>query len=202
LFDIKNKNIVNDLALTDATGTVMIFNVQSGEQRSRGVELDATATLSDNWQLYFSYSYMDAKITEFSGNDDAILAQDPSTLDSAGQANYRNVKRFHDAPLQMSAPQLANLWTRYDFTRGALRGFYVAGGINYVYDQTLLPDSPDWSHQTYRLINAKVGYNWDWQGRRMKLDLMGKNLTDDYYRPSQSTRSRPREYLLSLSASF
>jgi iron complex outermembrane receptor protein len=201
-FDVKNKNIVNDLAQTDDTGSVVIFNVQSGEQRSRGVELDATATLSDNWQLYFSYSYMDARITEFSGNDDAILAQDPSTLDSAGQQNYRNVKRFNDAPLQMSAPQLANLWTRYDFTSGELRGFYVAGGINYVYDQALLPDSPDWYHQTYRLVNIKAGYEWNWQGRRMVLDLMGKNLTDEYYRPSQSTRSRPREYLLSLSAKF
>jgi iron complex outermembrane receptor protein len=145
---------------------------------------------------------MDARITEFSGNDDAILAQDPSTLDSAGQQNYRNVKRFNDAPLQMSAPQLANLWTRYDFTSGELRGFYVAGGINYVYDQALLPDSPDWYHQTYRLVNIKAGYEWNWQGRRMVLDLMGKNLTDEYYRPSQSTRSRPREYLLSLSAKF
>jgi iron complex outermembrane receptor protein len=202
IFDIKNRNIVNDLAQTDATGSVVIYNVQSGEQRSTGVELDATATLSDNWQLYFSYSYMDARITEFSGNDDAILAQDPSTLDSAGQENYRNVKRFHDAPLQMSAPQLANLWSRYDFTQGALHGIYVAGGINYVYDQTLLPDSPDWSRQTYKLINAKIGYNWNWQGRRMNLDMMGKNLTDEYYRPSQSTRSRPREYLLSLSAKF
>jgi iron complex outermembrane receptor protein len=199
LFDIKNRNIVNDLAQTDDTGSVVIYNVQSGEQRSRGVELDLSATLSDNWQVYFSYTYMDARITEFSGNDDAILAQDPSTLDSAGQANYRNVKRFHDAPLQMSAPQLANLWTRYDFSLGALHGFYVAGGINYVYDQTLLPDSPDWSNQTYRLINAKVGYSWSWQGKRVNLDLMGKNLTDEYYRPSQSTRSRPREYLLSLS---
>jgi iron complex outermembrane receptor protein len=145
---------------------------------------------------------MDARITEFSGNDDAILAQDPSALDSAEQENYRNVKRFNGAPLQMSAPQLANLWTRYDFNGGALRGFYVAGGINYVYDQALLPDSPDWAHQTYRLINVKAGYDWRWQGRRMNLDLMGKNLTDEYYRPSQSTRSRPREYLLSLSVKF
>jgi iron complex outermembrane receptor protein len=201
-FDIKNRNIVNDLAQTDDFGSVVIYNVQSGEQRSTGVELDTTATLSGNWQLYFSYSYMDARITEFSGNDDAILAQDPSTLDSSGQENYRNVKRFHEAPLQMSAPQLANLWTRYDFTRGALRGYYLAGGINYVYDQTLLPDSPDWSHQTYRLINVKAGYEWSWQGKRMNLDLMGKNLTDEYYRPSQSTRSRPREYLLSLSVRF
>jgi iron complex outermembrane receptor protein len=201
-FDIYNRNIVNDLAQTDETGSVVIYSVQSGEQRSSGVELDATATLSDNWQLYFSYSYMDARITEFSGNDDAILAQDPYSLDEAGQENYRNVRRFHDSRLQMSAPNIVNLWTRYDFTGGALSGLYVAGGVNHVRDQTLLPDSPDSSRQTYTLVNAKVGYAWNWQEQRLNLDLMGKNLTDENYRPSQSSRSRPREILLTLSAKF
>ncbi len=201
-FDIRNRNIVNDLARTDSGGSVVIYNVQSGEQRSQGVELDLTATPSDNWQFYFSYSYMDARITEFSGHDDAILAQDPATLDPAGQANYRNVLRLHDAPLQMSAPHLANFWTRYNFTRGPLDGAYLAGGFNYVHDQTILPDSPDFARQSYTLLNAKAGYEWNWQGHSLSLDLMGKNLTNEQYRPSQSTRSRPREYLLTLTARF
>ena len=71
----------------------MLDHVQSGTQQSRGVELDATITATDTWQVYLSYSYMDARITEFSGNDAAVLAQDPATLDAAGQANYRNVLR-------------------------------------------------------------------------------------------------------------
>ncbi len=202
LFDIRNRNIVNDLAHTDSGGSVVIYNVQSGEQRSTGFEFDTTATLSDNWQLYFSYSYMDARITEFSGNDDATLALDPSTLDAAGQENYRNVTRFHDAPLQMSAPHLANLWTRYDFSHDPQHSLYIAAGFNLVKDQTLQPDSPPSSRQSYTLFNAKLGYSFNWQGQHMKLDLMGKNLTNEQYRPSQSTRSRPREYLLTLSTRF
>lgn len=201
-FDIRNQNIVNDLAVTDASGAVKIFNVQSGEQRSRGVELDATATLTENWQVYASYSLMDARITEFSGNDAAILAQDPATLDAAGRANYKNVQRFHNAPLQMSAPRLANLWTRFNFTQEGLRGVHVGGGVNCVYDQTLLPDSPASSRQTYTLLNAMLGYAWTRDGRRMSVDLVGKNLTDQSYRPSQSTRARPREILLTFTARF
>jgi iron complex outermembrane receptor protein len=200
VFDVRNHNIVNDLAVTDSLGGVTIYNVQSGEQRSRGGEVDATITPSDNWQLYFSYSYMKARITEFSGNDNAILAQNPATLDAAGRANYKNVLRFHDAPLQMSAPHLANFWTRYNFTQDGLRGIYIAGGLNYVRDQTLLPDSPRSSRQTYTLLNAMIGYSWAWRGRRMSVELMGKNLADETYRPSQSTRSRPREFLLTLKA--
>lgn len=179
-----------------------IYNVQSGEQRSRGVELDATATLTPNWQLYVSYSLMNARITEFSGNDAAILAQDPALLDAAGQANYKNVLRYHNAPLQMSAPRLANLWTRYNFTQDGLRGLYIGGGVNFVSDQTLLPDSPESSRQTYTLVNAMVGYAWTRGDRRMNVALTGKNLTDQSYRPSQSTRSRPREFLVTFTASF
>ena len=201
-FDVRNQNIVNDLAMTDATGSVVIFNVQSGGQRSRGVEFDATATVTDNWQLYLSYSYMDARIVEFSGHDADVLAQDPSALDAAGQANYKNVKLLHNARLQMSAPHLANLWTRYDFAQGRLRGAYVGGGVNFVYDQTILPDSPSSLNQTYTLINALVGYSWAARGSRLSVDLMGKNLADEHYRPSQSTRGRPREFLLTFTARF
>jgi iron complex outermembrane receptor protein len=202
LFDIRNRNIVNDIAVTDAFGAVNIYNVQSGEQRSRGIELDSTATLSDNWQLYFSYSYMRARITEFSGNDAAILAQDPNTLNAVDQSYYKTVARFHDAPLQMSAPHLANLWSRYNFTQDRLRGLHVAGGFNHVRDQTLLSDSPKSSRQTYTLLNASVGYTWQSNGQPLSLELTGKNLLDARYRPSQSTRSRPREFLLTLSTRF
>ncbi len=201
-FDIRNRNIVNDLADTDSSGAVVIHNVQSGEQRSRGVEFDTTVTATDNWQFYLSYSYMDARITEFSGHDAAILAQDPSTLDAAGQENYKTVNLLHNATLQMSAPHLANFWTRYNFTQDGLKGLYVAGGFNFVYDQTILPDGPESSHQTYTLLNAIVGYAWRWRGHLLSLDLMGKNLADEYYRPSQSTRGRPREFLLTLTAKF
>lgn len=197
-FEVVNNNIVNDISfLNPDTGVQQFYNVQSGEQRSRGVEFDTTISLTDNWQAYLSYSYMDARIVEFSGNDAAILAAGPGT------PGYREVRRFHDAPLQMSAPHMANLWTRYDFTQGALEGFHVAGGVNFVYDQTLLPDTPEDHHQTYTLLNAMVGYTWQTgNGQWMSLDLMGKNLAGEEYRPSQSSRARPREFALSFTAKF
>jgi iron complex outermembrane recepter protein len=197
-FDLHNHNIVSDLASTMSTGSVVIYNIETGEQRSRGLEVDATITPVDEWQIYLSYSYMKARIAEFSGEDDAILAQDPSTLDAAGQANYKNVRRFHDAPLQMSAPHLANLWTRYNFGGAALLGVHVAGGASIVRDQTLLSDTPESAHQNYALIDVTVGYEWNLHGTDMVLDCMVKNLTNEHYRPSQSTRARPREFIVSL----
>lgn len=202
VFEIWNKNIVTDLATTNASGLAVTTPVQSGEQRSQGVEVDATVTATTHWQLYLSYSYMDARITEFTGNDSAILAQDPTTLDAAGKTNYKNASRYHNAPLQMSAPHIANLWTSYRLSKTRLRGLYVAGGLNYLYDQTLLPDTPPSAHQTYALLNATIGYAHAWRGHRMDLHVMGKNLANEHYRPSQSTRGRPREILLTLRASF
>jgi iron complex outermembrane receptor protein len=196
-FNLRNNRIVNDLSQTDATGSVVIHSTQSGEQRSRGIEFDATIVANDQWQIYVSYSYMDARITEFSGKDAEILAQDPTTLDAAGKVNYKNVSLLHGARLQMSAPHLANVWTRYDF-RGALAGCYVGGGVNVVREQTLLPDGPASERQSYTLVNMLAGYGWTMGERRMRVELMGKNLSDARYRPSQSTRARPREVLLTL----
>ena len=197
-FDLRNSRIVNDVAQTGADGAVSISSVQSGEQRSRGVELDATITASPRWQVYLSYAYTHARITEFSGNDAALLAQDPATLDAAGRLNYKNASLLHGARLQMSAPHVANLWTRHDFAGRGLGGLFVAGGVNIVRDQTLLPDGPAASRQSYTLANAMAGYSWLSGGRRLTIDLTGKNLTAARYRPSQSTRARPRELLLSL----
>lgn len=194
LFNLRNSKVITDLASTNADGTVGINSVQSGEQRSRGLELDATFLPSDNWQAYASYSYTDARIVEFSGRDAEILAQDPSTLDAAGRANYKNVSLLHGARLQMSAPHLANLWLRHDLGNGA----YLGGGFNFVKDQTLLPDSPPSLRQTYVLWNALAGYAWTRAGQRFSIELTGKNLGNEHYRPSQSTRSRPREVLATL----
>lgn len=201
-FDLRNRRIVNDLARTNAAGSVEIFNLQSGEQRSRGVELDLSLKPAPRWQVYLSYSYMDARIVEVTGHDAAVLAQDPATLDAAGQINYKNVRLLHGARLQMSAPHLANLWARHDFGPGPLEGAYLGGGLNIVRDQTLLPDGPAWSRQSYTLVNALAGYAWRANGRPMSLELAGKNLGDATYRPSQSTRARPREVLLTLRASM
>jgi len=201
VFEVSNKNIINDIAELDPNTGIQVFtSVQSGSQRSRGLELDATLQFTNHWQGYFSYSYMDAKIIEFSGDDETILSRDPATMSPAEKANYRNVARFHNAPLQMSAPHLANIWTRYNFIEAGLKGYYVAGGANLVFDQALLPDTPSEFHQTYTLYNALIGYSWKWQKYPMITELTGKNLTDVYYRPSQSSRSRPREFMISFTA--
>ena len=145
---------------------------------------------------------MDARITEFSGNDAAILAQNPATLDAAGQANYKNVKRFHDAPLQMSAPHLANLWTRYDFDARRAPG----PSCRRRRQLRLRPDAPA-RQPPIRPPDLRAAQRdgrllVDVAASSRDLEFMGKNLADEHYRPSQSTRSRPREFLVTLRGNF
>jgi len=197
-FQVRNSNIVNDISELDPTTGMQVFtNVQSGEQRCTGVELDATLTPRDNWQTYVSYSYNHARIVEFSGNDAAVLAAGPSA------PGYKEVLLFHNAPLQMSAPHLANLWTRYEIAAGPYRGLHAAGGVNVVVDQALLPDTPAAFHQTYALLNASVGSAWyPSPSVRANVELYGKNLTNREYRPSQSSRSRPLEVGAALTVTY
>ena len=203
-YSVEQSNIINDISeFNGVTGSQFFTNIQSGLQRSRGVEFDVTLSLTDNWQVYLSASYMDAEIVYlYSAETDAFyLNADPATLDAAQRANFKNVHRYHGKPLQMSAPRQYNLWTRYNFD-GNLKGFYVAGGFNHVDDQTLLPDTPDWAHQTYTLWNALVGYQTTISDRPVTFEINGKNLGNEYYRPSQSSRSRPREVSLTITTKF
>jgi iron complex outermembrane receptor protein len=103
----------------------------------------------------------------------------------------------------MSAPHLANLWTRYELTRWRLRGLYAAAGVNLVVDQALLPDTPSAYNQTYALVNALAGYGWTVRSDLpVSAEIYGKNLTNREYRPSQSTRSRPIEIGVALTVRY
>lgn len=198
LFEVRNSNIVNEIAELDPTTGVQLFTrLQSGEQRCSGIEVDLTLTPRDNWQTYLSYSYNRARIVEVTGNDAAILAAGPTA------PGYKETFLFHNAPLQMSAPHLANLWTRYELTRWRLSGLYAAAGVNLVVDQALLPDTPPAYNQTYALVNALAGYAWRVRSALpVSAEIYGKNLTNREYRPSQSTRSRPIEIGLALTVRY
>ncbi len=195
VFDVRNTDILYEVAELDASiGQQVFTRQQSGEQRCSGFELDATLSPIDDWQTYLSYSYNYARIVEHSGQDARILAAGPSA------PGYKEVALFHGAPLQMSAPHLANLWTRYDVSSGELRDIYLAAGTHLVFDQTLLPDTPARFRQTYALLNAMIGKSLELgTGLDGSVEVWGKNLTDRRYRPSQSTRSRPREVGIEVS---
>ncbi len=104
LFDLRQNN-----ALTASPDPASTGNVQTGQVRSRGLELEATAELTDNLKLLAAYTLQDVKITQGS-------AADP-TVGKTPTATPRN---------------LASLWLDYTLSGGPLRGMGFGAGVQYV----------------------------------------------------------------------
>ncbi len=85
------------------------FQVQTGEQRSRGVEIDVTGEILPGWNIITSYAFTDAEVTA----DNNI----PSTV---GQ------------PLRGVPQHQASLWTTYTVQEGDLQGLGLGLGLFYV----------------------------------------------------------------------
>lgn len=141
-----------------------LFRVQTGEQRSQGVEFDMTATLINGWNVIASYAYTDAEVTQ--DNDPALVNR------RLGNVPYNKV----------------TLWSTYHFQDGALKGFGLGGGI-YGYSsrnasifgpgQVELPG--------YVKVNAALYYNHDMEpgnwlhAKQVNVALNFRNLLDQRY---------------------
>lgn len=88
------------------------FSVQTGEVRSRGVELEGTVDLTSGLRATLAYSYNDAEITKDNPNASGISAE----------GNRPNLTPEH----------LASAWVDYTIQSGALQGLLFGGGVRYV----------------------------------------------------------------------
>ena len=100
LFDLTKTNVLT--TDTDNPG----FQVQTGEVRHKGLELEARGRLGSNLSAIFSYSYIDAEITRSNDGD---------------QGNRTAKVPEHQA----------SLWLDYAFD-GGLSGWSMGGGLRYV----------------------------------------------------------------------
>lgn len=129
------------------------FNVQTGEIRSRGFELEGTASLSRELDLIASYTYQDVKVTK------------------ANDVSKGNTPTFIPIPRNM-----ASLWADYTLRDGVLKNFGVGAGVRYVGAN---PGGADNSLEvpSYTVFDASAHY----QTGPWKLALNVTNLTNDDY---------------------
>ena len=138
--DLFDNKLSATLALYDLTLTNVLttdptdpdYSVQTGEQRSRGVELSVTGEILPGWNVIGFYGYTDARITK---DNDLPVGN-----------------RVEGVP-----QHVASLWTTYTFGTGSLKGFGGGIGFNYVGDQ--MPDSFDrYTIPSYFLTDAALYY--------------------------------------------
>ena len=138
--DLFNNKLSATLALYELTLTNILtsdpidpdFDVQTGEQRSRGVELSVTGEILPGWNVIGFYGYTDARITK--------------------DNNIPVGNRVEGVP-----ENVASLWTTYTFGTGSLKGFGGGIGFNYVGDNK--PDSLNtYTIPSYFLTDAALYY--------------------------------------------
>ncbi len=127
------------------------FNVQTGEQRSRGVELNVTGEILPGWNVIGSYTYTDAHVTK-----DNV---------------YAVGNRLVNVP-----DNSASLWTTYTFAKGNLRGLGFGLGLFYFGEREGdLRNS--FSVPSYLRADAAIYY----QINRFSIALNIKNLSNVRY---------------------
>ncbi|MBU7586986.1 MAG: TonB-dependent siderophore receptor [Nostoc sp. TH1S01] len=118
------------------------FSIQTGEQRSRGIELDIAGEILSGWKVIASYAYIDTAVTE----DNAI----PIGNRPAGVPEHS-----------------ASLWSTYEIQNGNLQGLGFGLGLVYAAEREVsLPNTFTVSSYLrtdasvfYRRSNYRVGLN-------------------------------------------
>ncbi|MCX7594685.1 MAG: TonB-dependent siderophore receptor [Fischerella sp.] len=94
-----------------------VFSIQTGEQRSRGIELDIAGEVLPGWKVIANYAYIDGRVTK----DNEIPVGD----------------RLFGVP-----EHSAGLWTTYEIQSGSLQGLGFGAGLYFVGEQEVdLPNT-------------------------------------------------------------
>ncbi|EHL99896.1 putative ferrichrome-iron receptor FhuA [Acetobacteraceae bacterium AT-5844] len=141
------------------------YNITQGEIRSRGIELEGRASLTDGLDLIGAYSYIDAEITK---------SNNPGVQGS----------RVPQVPNHM-----ASAWANYRFLEGPLRGLSLGGGVRYI-GPTYGNDTNTFKVNDYTLFDAAIRYDFGARFESMRgleLAVNAQNLADKDYVASCST---------------
>lgn len=144
VYDLRQRNVLEQLSLTQA--------FQEGEIRSRGIELEAHAELTKNFQAVASYTYMDQEVTD----------------SKIGLTGKRPVIR---------PSHLASAWLDYTIHGGALDRLGFAVGIRHIGDSAGSRDNV-LTVEGVTLADVAAHYDYD---RHWRFGLNISNLFNKEY---------------------
>ena len=147
-------------------------NVQTGEQVSRGIELEAVSDLTDHLRMTASYSFNDAEVTRGNAGDQGKVP--------------KNVPRH-----------LASLWLDYKLPFG----LGLSGGARYT-GSTYGDPTNDVKNEAYTLVDAGVYYDFGGGLDGVRLGVNARNLFDERFINCQDGycyRGEARSVVTSLS---
>ncbi|MCE7577654.1 TonB-dependent siderophore receptor [Aliivibrio fischeri] len=110
--------------------------LQIGEIRSQGLELQGQWMVNDSWDIAANYTYIDMEITKDSGND--LEGKTPIYVPT----------------------HAASLWSNYYIYDGILTGTRISGGLRYVGEMEMDAANTD-KVPDYTLADVSIGYELD-----------------------------------------
>jgi len=176
VYEINQENILINANLPEFPDSL----TQRGADRSRGVELELNGYILSNWQVNASYSYIDAKI--IGDADDSLVGE-----------------RKENTPVNS-----ANIWSRYDFVKGALND--LGFGLGLQYSGNKIPwYTRDFTLPEYTLVDVAVYYAPE--NSPFELTLKVNNLLDKTYWNGAQNYTRlfpgaPRNMMLTAAYQF
>ncbi len=165
VFDIKRRNVVTNDPLTP------FLAVQTGEQRSRGFDVNATWQPLRGLSVLASYAYIDAEITQ-------------DTVFAVGNR------------LQRVPENSGRLWTNYKIQEGWFRNVAVGAGL-YAASAQAVDLKNTFFTPGFVTFDARIAY----EGEQWSVGVVGKNLANRQYfipYPYAQGRVAPEEPLTVL----
>ncbi|NAW56264.1 MULTISPECIES: TonB-dependent siderophore receptor [unclassified Vibrio] len=151
-FDLTQKNAL----VTNPSTSVQ---TQSGEVRSKGVELEAAGYVTEDIKLTASYTYTDATTEDTNGQ---------------GRKSVALIPRHS-----------ASTWINYDAANAGLYGWNFATGVRYIGETKDNPKSSNRTVPSYTLWDAMISYDItpQWQAQINATNLLDKEYISgcDYY---------------------
>ncbi|KTT52121.1 TonB-dependent receptor [Pseudomonas oryzihabitans] len=126
----------------------------AGEQRVQGIELGATGRITQQWNVFANFTFLDSETLK--------AANTPAGQARVGQA------------LANTPPRSFNLWTTYELPAGWRVGY----GTRYVSERNLTSSNDRIKLDEYWVHNAMLGYRVN---RNLDLQLNVNNLFDKEY---------------------
>ncbi|MFQ4144496.1 TonB-dependent siderophore receptor [Chlorogloeopsis sp. ULAP02] len=151
-YDLTRSNL---LTTDTRPGIPLGFSIQTGEQRSQGIEFNIAGEILPGWNVFASYAYTDLRVTK-----DNILPIGSS--------------------LNGVAKNAASLWTTYDIQNGNLQGLGFGLGLFYVGERSGFLDNT-YQLPGYLTTDAAIYYKRD----RLRAALNFRNIFNvDYFENS------------------
>ncbi|MVA59366.1 TonB-dependent siderophore receptor [Agrobacterium vitis] len=167
LYDLTQQNVLTtDLQHTSTNTTLTgcsstTCQTQTGEVRSRGIELGAKFAITDNLNISASYTYTDAEVTK--SNVASTIGKTP-----VGTPDH-----------------MASLWGDYTINSGALTGLGFGAGVRFM--GATNGDAANTSAMkvpSYTLVDASAHYdlgNYDFKFKGVQLAVNATNLFNKEY---------------------